>query len=137
MFGIMPYEKKFFDPFFGDFDKAFNSSALPGFKTDVKDTGDSYIIESELPGFKKEDIKIDINGDVMTISAENTRTAEEKDENGSYIRRERTFGSVARTFDISDIRSEDISASYNDGVLTLNLPKKTATEPEVRRLEIR
>lgn len=136
MFGLTPYERQFFAPFFGEFEKASNSPGLPGFKTDIKDTGDSYVIEAELPGFKKEDIKIDINGDSMTICAENTKTTEEKDDS-SYIRRERTFGSVARTFDISEIRSEDISASYNDGVLTLELPKKTATEPEVRRLEIR
>ncbi|MGN0691597.1 MAG: Hsp20 family protein, partial [Oscillospiraceae bacterium] len=71
MFGLTPYERQFFAPFFGDLEKATNSPGLPGFKTDVKDTGDSYVIEAELPGFKKEDIKIDINGDSMTICAEN------------------------------------------------------------------
>lgn len=136
MFGLTPYERQFFAPFFGDFEKAPNHPGLPGFKTDIRDTGDSYIIESELPGFRKEDIKIDINGDSMTISAENTKTNEERDDNGSYIRRERTFGSVARTFDISEIRSDDISAAFENGILTLTLPKKQASQPVNRRLEI-
>ena len=136
MFGLTPYEKQFFAPFFGDFEKPTNLQGLPGFKTDIKDTGDSYIIESELPGFKKEDIKIDINGDTMTICAENTKTTEEKDDS-SYIRRERTFGSVARTFDISEIRSADITAAFENGILTLDLPKKQASAPANRRLEIK
>ncbi|MGN0691724.1 MAG: Hsp20/alpha crystallin family protein, partial [Oscillospiraceae bacterium] len=99
-------------------------------------TGDSYVIEAELPGFRKEDIKIDINGDSMTICAENTKTTEEKDDS-SYIRRERTFGSVARTFDISEIRSADITAAFENGILTLDLPKKQASAPANRRLEIK
>lgn len=136
MFGLTPYERQFFAPFFGDYEKASNSPGLPGFKTDIKDTGDNYVIEAELPGFKKEDIKIDINGDSMTICAENTKTTEEKDDS-SYIRRERTFGSVARTFDISEIRSADITAAFENGILTLTLPKKQASAPANRRLEIK
>lgn len=136
MFGLTPYERQFFAPFFGDFEKPTNSPGLPGFKTDIKDTGDNYVIEAELPGFRKEDIKIDINGDSMTICAENTKTTEEKDDS-SYIRRERTFGSVARTFDISEIRSADITAAFENGILTLTLPKKQASAPANRRLEIK
>ncbi len=137
MFGLTPYERKFYEPFFSDFEKDFNFPQAPNFKTDIRDNGDSYILEAELPGFKKEDITIDINGDNLTISAKHEETKEEKDSKGNYIRRERSFGSAARSFDISEIKSEDISAAYNNGILTLTLPKKSETAPANRRLEIK
>ena len=114
----------------------FANSRADAFKTDIRDTGDAYVLEADLPGMKKEDIHIDIDGDRLSISAERSAVKEEKDENGGYIRCERSYGSFSRSFDISGIRGEDISAAYADGVLTLTLPKQTKTVPASRRLEI-
>ena len=114
----------------------FANSSAAAFKTAIRDTGDAYVLEADLPGMKKEDIHIDIDGDRLSISAERSAVKEEKDENGGYIRCERSYGSFSRSFDISGIRGEDISAAYADGVLTLTLPKQTKTVPATRRLEI-
>ena len=114
----------------------FANSSAAAFKTDIRDTGDAYVLEADLPGMKKEDIHIDIDGDRLSISAERSAVKEEKDENGGYIRCERSYGSFSRSFDISGIRGEDISAAYADGVLTLTLPKQTKPVPATRRLEI-
>ena len=115
----------------------FANGSAAAFKTDIRDTGDAYVLEADLPGMKKEDIHIDVDGDRLSISAERSAVREEKDENGGYIRCERSYGSFSRSFDISGIRGEDISAAYADGVLTLTLPKQARTVPASRRLEIR
>ena len=100
----------------------FANGSAAAFKTDIRDTGDAYVLEADLPGMKKEDIHIDVDGDRLSISAERSAVREEKDENGGYIRCERSYGSFSRSFDISGIQGEDISAAYADGVLTLTLP---------------
>ena len=94
-------------------------------------------MESELPGFEKEDIKLDINGSYLVISAEHNSENDQKDDNGRYIRRERSFGSYKRSFDISDVNAENISAEYKNGVLCIDLPKKEPEEPVAKRLEIK
>lgn len=114
----------------------FAGNTLGGFKTDIRDSGDAYVLEADLPGVKKEDIHIDINGDHLSISAQRSSSVEEKDKDGGYIRCERSYGSFSRSFDISGIRSEDISAAYDNGVLTLTMPKRAAAVPAARRLEI-
>ena len=114
----------------------FAGAGAAAFKTDIRDTGDAYLLEADLPGMKKEDIHIDIDGERLSISAERSAAKEEKDENGGYIRCERSYGSFSRSFDISGIRGEEISAAYEDGVLKLTLPKQTRTVPASRRLEI-
>lgn len=114
----------------------FANNGVSAFRTDIRDDGDAYVLESDLPGMKKEDIHIDIDGDRLSISAQRNASREEKDENGGYIRCERSFGSFSRSFDISGIRAEGITASYEDGVLKLTLPKQAQTVPAARRLEI-
>ena len=114
----------------------FANGSAASFKTDIRDTGDAYVLEADLPGMKKEDIHIDVDGDRLSISAERSAVREEKDENGGYIRCERSYGSFSRSFDISGIQGEDISAAYADGVLTLTLPKQNKAVPASRRLEI-
>ena len=79
------------------------------FKTDIQDKGDHYLLEADLPGMKKEDIAIDIDGDNLTIKAERRNEHEEKDK--SYVRCERSYGSYARSFDISGIKAEGIKAT--------------------------
>ena len=114
----------------------FAGAGSTTFKTDIRDTGDAYLLEADLPGMKKEDIRIDIDGERLSISAERSAVKEEKDENSGYIRCERSYGSFSRSFDISGIRGDAISAAYEDGVLKLTLPKQTRAVPASRRLEI-
>ena len=144
MFELIPFDHhsrgmSAFDPFrmFDEMDRHFmtGAPAVTAFRTDVIDTGDAFKLESELPGFNKEDIKIDIENDCLTISAE--RKADNKKEKDNYIKRERFYGSFSRSFDVSGINVDGIEAAYNDGVLTLNMPKKVETVPPSRRLEIK
>ncbi len=114
----------------------FSGGELGGFKTDIKDTGDAYVLEADLPGVKKEDIHIDIDGDYLSIRAQRSTNKEEKDDKGNYIRCERSYGSFSRGFDISSVKADEISAAYDNGVLTLTMPKREKTVPTARRLEI-
>lgn len=137
MMNITPFERNFnvFDPF-ADFDRFYDGRQMPSIKTDIKDNGDAFELSAELPGFNKEDISIDIDKDRLVISAEHSENKDEKDENGKYIRRERSYGSFTRSFDISAVNASAISAKYENGVLTLNLPKKTPEQEGARRLQI-
>ncbi len=118
-------------------ERSLFSGGMGGFQTDIRDNGGAYVLEADLPGVKKEDSHIDIDGDRLSISAQRSSTNEEKDSDGNYIRCERSYGSFSRSFDISGIRSEDISAAYENGVLTPTMPKRIQTAPAARRLEIR
>ena len=144
MFELIPFDRHFrsaasFDPFrmFDEMDRRLMNAApaVSAFRTDVLDTGDAFKLECELPGFKKEDIKLDVENDCLTISAE--RKAENKDEKDNYIKRERFYGSFTRCFDVSGINVDAIEASYTDGMLNVTLPKKAAEVPASRRLEIK
>lgn len=141
MYGMTPFTRNAFSLFnaLDELDKDFFSGSMTvnTCRTDIKDAGDKYIMESELPGFEKEDIKLDINGDYLVISAERKTEKDDSDENGKYIRRERTYGTYKRSFGISDVNSEEISAEYKNGILTINLPKKKPEEPVSRSLEIK
>ena len=85
----------------------------------------------------KEDIKLDINGSYLTISAEHNTTNEDKDNKGNYIRRERSYGSFKRSFDITDVDENAISAEYKNGILIIDLPKRKPEQPVSKRLEIK
>jgi len=122
--------------FFGDRDRFFGDGALSAFKTDIQDKGDSYLLEADLPGFRKEDIHVDVDGDTMTIEAERHSEHEKKDKEGNYLRCERSYGSYRRSFDITGIEETGITAEYTDGVLKLTMPKKQQTVSSARRLEI-
>ncbi|MBR7007118.1 MAG: Hsp20/alpha crystallin family protein [Ruminococcus sp.] len=139
MYALTPFERKSFDLFnaFHDFENDFfGNTSLNSFKTDLKDEGDKYVMEAELPGFEKEDIKLDITGDTLCLTAEHKQeNVENKDDN--YVYRERTYGSYQRNFDISAINTEGIEAEYKNGILYLTLPKKEASKPETKRLEIK
>ena len=89
----------------------------------------------ELPGFDKDDIKLDISGNDLVLTAEHK--AETEDKKDKYIRRERTYGSYQRSFDLTGIDTGNISAEYKNGILTLDLPKMQEVKPETKRLEIK
>lgn len=139
MFDLIPFGRndRTLLNFFDDFEKRFfdhPAKAFAGFKIDIVDNGDSYQLEAELPGYKKEDIRIDLDGEYLTIRAE--QSEEKKDEQKNYIRQERRFGSYARSFNVSDIATEDISAEYRDGILHLTIPKKVSAKPTPKSIDI-
>ena len=144
MFEIMPFDRRSYrtyNPFreLQEMERQFwgdQHSVSASFRTDITETGDAYKLEADLPGFKKEEIKIDIDDDILVIKAEHSEDKDEKNENGSYLRRERYYGSYSRSFNVSEIDQEGISAAYENGVLTLNMPKKAPVKPESRHLEI-
>lgn len=108
----------------------------PDFTLDVKDQGEAYVLEADLPGLKKEDLSVTLEGNYLTISAQRSDQQQEEDASGSYIRRERNYGSLSRTFDISEVDAEGITASYRAGVLSLWLPKKHWEGQNIRQVEI-
>lgn len=110
------------------------SNELPSVKIDVKTQDNGYLVHAELPGVKKEDIHVNIDGSVVSISAERKQEKEVK-EGERVLRTERYFGKVARSFDLgTDIDEAAATAKYTDGVLELTLPKKTAAPN--KRLQI-
>lgn len=139
---LVPYTRKnhsvsAFNPF-RDFDELersfFNDHAIGEFKTDIKDNGKEFVLEADLPGFKKEDIHVDLEDGMLTISAERHSEYEEKDKKGNYVRCERSYGSYSRSFDTTGIDTENIKGAYNNGVLTLTLPKQAEPQSGTRRL---
>ena len=125
-------EKQLFGAPFG----FFGENGMDAFNIDIKDEGDHFELDADLPGFDKKDIHLDVNGDTLTIHAERKAEQEEKDDKNNYVRCERSFGSYSRSFDVSGIDCANIKAAYKDGVLTLTLPKQKKEEPTGRRLEI-
>lgn len=94
-------------------------------KTDIKDLGENYQLDIELPGFAKEDIHAELSKGYLTVTAQKTSENSEKDENGKYIRRERYSGSCRRSFHLGDnLKEEDIHASFENGMLKLVFPKE-------------
>ena len=139
MFELIPFTRhvNVYDPFraFDELERNFfNDRQTLSFRTDVIDTGDAYKLDAELPGFKKEDISIDVENDCLTISVE--RKVEDEDKRPNYVKRERVYGSFSRSFDVSGINVEGIQASYQDGILTLTMPKKVEQKPARCKLEI-
>lgn len=118
------------------FARPFGMMAMEDFRIDIKDEGNHYEMEADLPGFDKKDIHLDIDNDVLVVRAERHSEHEEKDKKGKYVRCERSYGSYRREFDLTGIDADAITAKYEDGVLKLNLPKKCETLPEARHLEI-
>lgn len=123
------------DDFFG-FDDPFrgyqkeNRSQL--MKTDVKEGEKEYELDINLPGYKKEDIRVELNSGYVTIQASTSQSNDVKDEStGNYIRRERYSGSCSRSFYVGDeVKEEDIRAKYENGVLSLTVPKREAKQIE-------
>ena len=140
MFELIPFTRhvNVYDPFraFDEMQRSFfNDNSSLSFRTDVIDTGDAYKLDAELPGFKKEDISIDVEDDCLTISVQ--RKVEDEDKRPNYIKRERVYGSFSRSFDVSGIEVDQIQAAYQDGILTLTMPKKVEVKPASRKLEIK
>ena len=116
-----------------DFDRAMKAAAPRGMfgkraanvmKTDVRENKDSYDVFVDLPGFKKEDVKLDLDNGYLTISAEKGLDKDEENKKGRILRQERYVGSCSRSFYVGDVKPEDIKAKYESGVLTVLVPKE-------------
>ena len=94
-------------------------------KTDIRDVDGNYELEIDLPGFKKDEIKVQLKDGYLTLSAAKGLDKDEQDKKGNYIRRERYAGTLSRSFYVGDaVSEEDIHAKYEDGILKLSVPKK-------------
>ncbi|MBP6095422.1 MAG: Hsp20/alpha crystallin family protein [Methyloversatilis sp.] len=123
------------DPFGEDFFKGFSLRPVfskmesePRMRLDVSESDGNYVVKAEIPGVRKEDVKVSVDGRQVSISAELKKEKEEKD-NGKVIRSERYYGSAMRSFTLGEEVDEDrASARCEDGVLVLTLPKKPGTK---------
>jgi len=137
--GVQKYNDLFdieniFEGFFNDrfFPTLYKNSSQ--IKVDVKENENEYVLEAELPGIKKEDLNLQIDDDRLTISVQkNEQTEEEKD---NYIRRERSYSSMTRSFSIANVDSENVNAKYENGVLFVTLPKKQQKVIKGKQIEI-
>lgn len=141
MFDITPFGYRPTNIFkaFDDFDKNFFTDFGESFKairTDIEDKGDKYVLSAELPGFDKKDISIDIDDNMLTVSAEHKEENDQKDDKGNYVRRERSFGTFQRSYDVSNVNIDNIKAEYKNGVLMLDLPKKDEVKTKQLKIDI-
>lgn len=122
------------DPFdfFGGADTAKTAATL--MRTDVKETSKAYELDIDLPGFTKDNVQIELDDGYLTINAHTEHGDDKKDEDGSYLRRERFVGTCRRSFYVGDeISEDDISAKFDNGILKITVPKKELPKPEDRK----
>ena len=130
-----------FEELFNEFGKGFFVRPFPvpavgelQMKIDVKEDDKSYTVKADIPGVKKEDIKVDIDGDLVTLKAEAKQEKEEK-RGEKVIHSERSYGMVSRSFTLpTDVDEKAAKAEYKDGVLNLVLPKKA--NGSAKRVEV-
>ncbi|WP_318708545.1 Hsp20/alpha crystallin family protein [Candidatus Acetatifactor stercoripullorum] len=118
----------FGDEFFGKKNPLYGKNAKNMMKTDVKELDDGYEVDIDLPGFKKEEVSVELKDGYLTVSAAKGLDKDEKDEkSGRYIRRERYAGSMSRSFYVGEnVTQDEVKAKYENGILRLSVPKKEA-----------
>ncbi|EDU37077.1 heat-shock protein [Clostridium sporogenes] len=145
MFDMIPFRKNsinkkddFFSPFLDTFfnDELFSlmTNLQGNFKVDLKETDENYLIEADLPGVKKEDIAVEFVNNYLTITAKKDSSIENKKEN--FVRQERYYGEFNRSFYIDNVDENNIEASFEDGVLKINLPKLDKENLNRKRIDI-
>lgn len=133
IFGENLFDDFFNDPF-GMMNVSEGRSPLYGkhaknlMKTDVRETENTYEVDIDLPGFKKDEIKVDLKDGYLTVSAAKGLDRDKQDKDGKYIRQERYAGACSRSFYVGDVESTDVSAKYEDGILKISLPKHVKKE---------
>ena len=149
---MMPsiFGESLFDDFMDDFSRGFQFPEFPEFqdvdkklygkhaknlmKTDVKDTDSGYEIDMDLPGFKKDEIKMKLENGVLTINASKGLDKDEKDKKGKYVRRERYAGSLTRSFYVGDqVTEKDVHPKYENGILSFTVPKENKQVEEKQK----
>ena len=144
MFDLVPFGKRredvfdqlarsFSDMFDNELFAPLKSQAL-SFRTDIREADNAYVIEAELPGFRKEEIDIDYTGPYLTIKAIRMEDNQQENDRHQVVRRERRYGEYVRRFYMPNIEAEGIKASLKDGMLSLEVPKRQT--PKGNRIEI-
>ncbi|GIN58979.1 heat-shock protein [Lederbergia ruris] len=153
MAGLIPFNRKnrnvvgaknpfnmiddFFDEAFSDFPFIRRNFVMDHFKVDVRETDNEYLIEAELPGIKKEDIDISFNDDGrLSIAVNRNESIEEKDEDNTYIHKERRYGSMQRSLYLENAKPDEISAKMQDGLLKIIVAKEQTDNKNTRKVEI-
>ena len=128
----------FRDNFFGGKNPLYGKHAKNIMKTDVRETDKGYELDVDLPGFKKDEVQVQLKDGYLTISAAKGLDKDEEDKKGNYIRRERYAGECSRSFYVGDgLTENDIQARYEDGILKLSVPKQVAQPaPEKKYISI-
>lgn len=121
-------KKVYYDDFWDDFMPSINVNEA--MKCDIYEKGDKSYIEMDIPGFKKEDINVDVANKYLTITA--TREDKNEDKEKNYVRKERSYGKFTRSFYIGNVSEDDISAEFKDGILTVSIPKEHKEESKKR-----
>ena len=135
IFGENLFNDDWMDFGFPEVDKAlYGKHASNEMKTDVKETDSGYEVDIDLPGFKKDEINVQLDNGYLSISAAKGLDREEKNKEGKYIRKERYAGAMSRSFYVGDaLTQEDIKAKYESGILRLSIPKKEAKQVEATK----
>ncbi|MGI6360001.1 MAG: Hsp20/alpha crystallin family protein [Acholeplasmatales bacterium] len=132
----MKRNRDFFEDFFNDFNVTTPSITNALMKTDIKETKKGYELLVDLPGIQKEDVKVSIENGYLQIEAEIKQENDEKDADSKYIRRERYYGQVKRSYYVGDISIDDVKGSFKDGVLKIQIPKEVKKVQEKKYLEL-
>ncbi len=123
------WDSIFSDPFFRD-ERHF-------MKTDIKEKESEYLIDIDMPGYDKEEIKVDVENGYLTVNAEHSENKDEKDKEGNFIHQERYYGNLSRSYYVGDAVGEnDIKAAYKNGILSLTIPKKEKELPAKKYIAI-
>ena len=136
IYGENMFDEIFGDGFFGSHNPLFGKHARNLMKTDIRETDDAkgYRFAVELPGFKKDEIEVQLENGYLNISAAKGLDKDETDKKGKYIRKERYAGSMSRSFYVGDdITENDIHGKFENGILTLDVPKKEAKAVETKK----
>ena len=120
--------------FFGRKNPLYGKHAKNMMKTDIREHDEGYELDVDLPGFKKDEISVQLNNGYLTISASKGLDKDEQDKKGKYIRKERYAGAMQRSFYVGDaVTEEDVKAKFEDGILRLSIPKKDAKAVETKK----
>ena len=137
IFGENLFDDDWFDfdrDFWGKKNPLYGKNAKNIMKTDIREHDTGYELDVDLPGFKKDEINIELENGYLTISAAKGLDKDEQDKKGKYIRKERYAGAMQRSFYVGDaLTQEDIKAKFEDGILRLSIPKKDAKAVETKK----
>ena len=137
IFGENLFDDDWFDfdrDFWGKKNPLYGKNAKNIMKTDIREHDTGYELDVDLPGFKKDEINIELENGYLTISAAKGLDKDEQDKKGKYIRKERYAGAMQRSFYVGDgVTEEDVKAKFEDGILKLSIPKKEAKAVETKK----
>ena len=137
IFGENLFDNDWFDfdrDFWGRKNPLYGKNAKNIMKTDIREHDTGYELDVDLPGFKKDEINIELENGYLTISAAKGLDKDEQDKKGKYIRKERYAGAMQRSFYVGDaVTEKDVKAKFEDGILKLSIPKKDTKEVETKK----